>query len=114
MTTWVEWTKFGIEVIGTAATLYGVGRYAAHKFSDWVFSRLDPHMNRIEAWAKASADSSEKSAQAVTQMAGYHRDSMEAIRAMQTIFHDHAGNDDRVQQAILTGIEVLKVQKAAQ
>ena len=59
--------------------------------------------------------SAEKTAAAITSLAEYHKDTMEGQRQMVTTlmemredFHDHVKDDLRVQNAILTGIEVLK------
>ena len=96
-------------VISLGVKAYFVTKKAATKWAD---TMLDNHMAHIEA-------SSERAAAAVTELAGYHKEMLDQQREMvsnialvQRDFHEHVREDERVQSAILTGIEVIKTQTA--
>ncbi len=72
------------------------------------------HKNMTDSQKVVQADVAQAAA-AVSELAGFHREMMESQRTMVTAltemrqdFHDHIQEDLRVQNAILTGIEVLK------
>ena len=69
---------------------------------------------------KVLETSAARSAEAIGALAEYHKDTMENQRQMVSTllemredFHEHVKDDLRVQNAILTGIEVLKAVKTA-
>jgi hypothetical protein len=69
---------------------------------------LDNHMAHIQ-------ESAESAATAVVELAGYHKEMLQAqgqiviaIQSMSNDFHEYIQEDRQAQAAILTGIEVLK------
>lgn len=109
--TWLAVYAF-IKFWGPIATAVGllVKAYlsATKGISSWANTLLDNHMQHIQ-------DASERSSQAVVELASYHRDMLDSQRelvvamcSMKEDLHDHTIEDLRVQTKILTGIEVLK------
>ncbi len=93
-------TAFGLMIKGFFVLRSSMG--------DWAAKFLDNHMAHIQ-------DVTEQSSVAVRELATYHKEMLRTqdsvVRSIELIsrdFHDHTLEDQRVQGAILTGIEVIK------
>jgi len=107
-----EQLKFWLPVT-TVIGLIIKGYLSAKKAAQtWANTMLDNHMAHIQ-------ESSEQAAKAVVELAGFHKEMLEQQREvvnnmtlMQRDFHEHVQEDARVQNAILTTLEVVKSQTA--
>jgi hypothetical protein len=105
-----EQLKFWLPVVTVITLMIKGFRSAKSAAQTWANTMLDNHMAHIQA-------SSERAAAAVTELAGYHkemldqqRDLVQNMTLMQRDFHEHIQEDQRVQQAIFTALEVVKTQ----
>ncbi len=93
-------------------TWFTIGGILIGVVKSWLDKLLEGHLEEVRRSLSGATAALNDLAASGKEFLQTQRDLAESAKLMQHDFHDHVKEDERVQAAILTDLEVIKVQTA--